>query len=92
MFGVMVVVSGATVVAPLLDFARPGRTASLVLSWEGTTVDAIGAILAAVVFQGFVHPHDRGVLREVVAFLFSAAVGLAGAAVAAGRPGGAARE
>ena len=84
MFGVMVVVSGPTVVAPLLDFARPGRTASLVLSWEGTTVDAIGAILAAVVFQGFVHPHDRGVLREVVAFLFSAAVGLAGAAVAIG--------
>jgi NhaP-type Na+/H+ or K+/H+ antiporter len=84
MFGVMVVVSGPTVVAPLLDFARPGRNTSLVLSWEGTTIDAIGAILAAVVFQGFIHPHGRGVLSEIAAFLVSVMVGLAGAAVAIG--------
>jgi len=84
MFGVMVVVSGPTVVGPLLDFARPGRTASLVLSWEGTSIDAIGAILAAVVFQGFLHSHAGGFLREVLAFLFSFLVGLAGAAVTIG--------
>ena len=84
MFGVIVVVSGPTVVAPLLDFARPGQTASLVLSWEGTTIDAIGAILAAVVFQGFLHPHDGGFLQVAVAFLFSTLVGLAGAAVTIG--------
>jgi NhaP-type Na+/H+ or K+/H+ antiporter len=84
MFGVVVVVSGPTVVGPLLDFARPGRTPSLILSWEGTTVDAIGAILAAVVFQGFIHPAAHGVTTEAGAFVLSAALGVAGALVAVG--------
>ena len=82
MFGVMIVVSGPTVIGPLLNFARPGRNPSLILSWEGTTVDAIGAILAAVVYAGFVHPDATGILGDLFAFAVSIALGLAGAAIA----------
>ena len=82
MFGVMIVVSGPTVIGPLLSFARPGRNPSLILSWEGTTVDAIGAILAAVVYAGFVHPYATGILGALIAFVVSVSLGLAGAAIA----------
>ena len=84
LFGIMVVVSGPTVVTPLLGFARPGKTPSLVLGWEGTTVDPIGAIIAAVVFEGFINPQRSGVLADVSRFCTSAVVGVAGAVVAIG--------
>jgi NhaP-type Na+/H+ or K+/H+ antiporter len=48
--GAILVVSGPTVVLPLLAFIRPaGRVRSL-LKWEGTLVDPIGALLGVVVF------------------------------------------
>jgi NhaP-type Na+/H+ or K+/H+ antiporter len=51
MLGAILIVSGPTVVAPLLDRARPGRRLTTILGWEGTTIDPIGAIIGALVFQ-----------------------------------------
>lgn len=51
MLGAIVIVSGPTVVTPLLDFTGlKGRVRS-VLQWEGTLLDPIGALVAVVVFQ-----------------------------------------
>ena len=51
MLGAIQIVSGPTVVAPLLERARPGRRLTAILGWEGTTIDPIGAIIGALVFQ-----------------------------------------
>lgn len=51
MLGAIVVVSGPTVVTPILDFARPQARVRGILQWEGTLLDPIGALLAVVVFQ-----------------------------------------
>jgi NhaP-type Na+/H+ or K+/H+ antiporter len=48
--GAVLVVSGPTVVLPLLAFIRPSRSIRSVLKWEGTLVDPIGALLGVVVF------------------------------------------
>ena len=48
--GAILVVSGPTVVLPLLAFIRPKRTVRAVLKWEGTLVDPFGALLGVVVF------------------------------------------
>ncbi len=51
MLGAILVVSGPTVVTPILDFARPKGRVRGILQWEGTLLDPIGALLAVVVFQ-----------------------------------------
>ena len=48
--GAILVVSGPTVVLPLLAFIRPKRDVRSLLKWEGTLVDPIGALLGVVVF------------------------------------------
>lgn len=53
-FGAIIVVTGPTVIMPLLRHARlRSRTASL-LKWEGIVNDPLGALLAVVVFEYFV--------------------------------------
>ncbi len=51
LLGAILVVTGPTVVAPLLRLIKPTRKISSILKWEGIVVDPIGAILALLVFQ-----------------------------------------
>jgi NhaP-type Na+/H+ or K+/H+ antiporter len=51
MLGAILIVSGPTVVTPLLRLARPGARLTTILGWEGTTIDPIGAIVGALMFQ-----------------------------------------
>jgi NhaP-type Na+/H+ or K+/H+ antiporter len=52
LIGAILVVSGPTVVLPLLAFIRPARDVRSLLKWEGTLVDPIGALLGVLVFTG----------------------------------------
>lgn len=83
MLGAILIVSGPTVVGPLLEAARPGRRVALILGWEGTTIDPIGAIIGALVFQGISQHVEVGTVEAVGAFARSVGVGLAGGAVGA---------
>lgn len=47
MLGAILVVSGPTVVGPLLNFVRPTERVQRVLVWEGSLIDPVGAILGA---------------------------------------------
>ena len=49
--GAILVVSGPTVVLPLLSFVRPAKTLRSILTWEGVLVDPVGALLGVVVFH-----------------------------------------
>jgi NhaP-type Na+/H+ or K+/H+ antiporter len=49
--GAILVVSGPTVVLPLLAFIRPTRDVRSLLKWEGTVIDPIGALLGVIVFE-----------------------------------------
>lgn len=58
LLGAVLVVTGPTVVAPLLRYIRPNRKIGSVVKWEGIIIDPIGAILAVLVFeQLFPHEH-----------------------------------
>ncbi len=48
--GAILVVTGPTVIGPLLRNVRPKRHLDSVLKWEGIVIDPIGAILAVLVF------------------------------------------
>lgn len=83
MLGVILVVSGPTVVGPLLDFVRPSDKVRRILIWEGTLTDPIGAILGALVFHAIATTHQVDIGRgyQIGQFALSLAVGLAGGAV-----------
>lgn len=51
LLGAILVVTGPTVIAPLLRHIKPSRKIGNVVKWEGIVVDPIGAILAVLVYQ-----------------------------------------
>ncbi|CAM5502808.1 Cation:proton antiporter OS=Streptomyces aurantiogriseus OX=66870 GN=GCM10010251_05330 PE=4 SV=1 [Streptomyces aurantiogriseus] len=81
MFGAIVIVSGPTVVAPLLRFVRPTDRVQRILVWEGSLIDPLGGILGALVFHAVVTDGRHGLGSQLLAFLASAAVGVVGGVV-----------
>jgi NhaP-type Na+/H+ or K+/H+ antiporter len=81
MLGAIVIVSGPTVVTPVLAAAQPGKRLTKILGYEGTTVDPIGAMIAVVVFHGLQAGHGASVLHGVLGFAGRVGIGIAGAAV-----------
>jgi NhaP-type Na+/H+ or K+/H+ antiporter len=81
MIGAILVVSGPTVMGPLLDFVRPSERVQHVLTWEGTLIDPVGGILGALVFHAVVASGPHHVGYGIGQFLASVAVGLAGGGV-----------
>ncbi|MBN8865932.1 MAG: sodium:proton antiporter [Solirubrobacterales bacterium] len=81
LIGATVIVSGPTVVLPILDFIGPTQKVRRVLKWEGILIDPIGAIIAVVVFGSFTNGvGGRFELTELLASLgVGSAVGLVGA-------------
>ncbi|KAA6185403.1 sodium:proton antiporter [Thiohalocapsa marina] len=53
-FGAIAVVTGPTVILPLLRQARLNRRPASVLKWEGIVNDPVGAVLVVVMFDYFV--------------------------------------
>jgi hypothetical protein len=69
------VVSGPTVVGPLLRVARPREPTATVLRWEGIVIDPVGATLALVVLK-VVIAGDDPVIEMALTALVGCAVGL----------------
>ena len=53
LFGAIIIVTGPTVIIPLLKQARLKRRAASLLKWEGIINDPIGALIAVLVFEYF---------------------------------------
>jgi NhaP-type Na+/H+ or K+/H+ antiporter len=49
--GSVLIVSGPTVIGPLLTMVRPRRSVASILKWESILIDPIGALLAVVTFE-----------------------------------------
>jgi len=49
--GAVLIVTGPTVVGPLLRQIRPKGRAGAILKWEGILIDPVGAVLAVLVFE-----------------------------------------
>jgi NhaP-type Na+/H+ or K+/H+ antiporter len=81
MLGAILVVSGPTVVGPLLRFIRPSERLQRVLAWEGSLIDPVGGILGAVVFHAVLASSHGDPLYQVGQFLISVAIGVAGAVI-----------
>ncbi|MEM8593806.1 MAG: sodium:proton antiporter [Pseudomonadota bacterium] len=58
LFGAIVVVTGPTVIMPMLKSIRPNQKISNVLRWEGIVIDPIGAMLAVLVYEYIVSSQE----------------------------------
>lgn len=59
-FGAIIVVTGPTVILPLLRQAGLNRRTASYLKWEGIINDPFGALLAVLVFQFFMYAGEDG--------------------------------
>ena len=69
LFGAVVVVTGPTVIMPMLRSVRPNANISNILRWEGIVIDPLGALLAVLVFE-FIISRQSGHAIETVLFTF----------------------
>ncbi len=68
LFGALIIVSGPTVVSPILRNVRPNIRINNVLKWEGILIDPLGALIAVLVYE-FIQTSDftspgTGVFKE----------------------------
>ena len=51
LLGAILIVTGPTVIGPLLRHVRPRGPAGAILKWEGIVIDPVGAMLAVVIYE-----------------------------------------
>lgn len=59
LFGALIIVTGPTVIAPILQNIPLHRNVATVLKWEGILIDPIGALVAVLVFE-FIRTAEGG--------------------------------
>ncbi|ATC95994.1 cation:proton antiporter [Pseudoalteromonas tunicata] len=75
--GAVLVVTGPTVTAPLLNAMRPTKEVDRILRWEGIVIDPIGALFAVLVFEAVMLAGKTGVLSHtLIALITTVGVGL----------------
>jgi NhaP-type Na+/H+ or K+/H+ antiporter len=82
--GAILVVSGPTVIVPLLRHVRPVRHVGSIVKWEGIVNDPIGAVLAVLVFGAVSESTAAAGFQEVVVGMLAglAATALVGGTIA----------
>lgn len=66
LFGAIMVVTGPTVIGPLLRTVRPVARVARILRWEGIVVDPIGALLAVLSYEFIVALQERAGLAHTL--------------------------
>jgi len=64
-FGAIIVVTGPTVITPLLKQAKLQRRPAALLKWEGIINDPVGALLAVLVFEYFAASEHTTILTDI---------------------------
>lgn len=77
LLGATLVVTGPTVIIPLLNQIRPSGRVSSILRWEGIIIDPVGAILALLVFEEiFVTNLQQGLALAAVTLVRTLLIGI----------------
>ena len=74
LFGAIMVVTGPTVIVPLLRAVRPNVRISRTLRWEGIIIDPLGALFAVLVFEWIVVQQTQADLVQVVVVFFQTVI------------------
>src|SRR5690606_28517578 len=75
LFGAIVVVTGPTVIVPMLRTVRPKANIGNILRWEGIVIDPIGALLAVLVYEFVVSSQETALVHTLQTFGLTLAIG-----------------
>lgn len=86
LLGAILVVTGPTVIIPLLRHVKPSGRVGPIIKWEGIVIDPIGAILAVLVFEAIIAgglgtATTKTIVTVFKSFVIGGMIGLAGAGV-----------
>lgn len=82
--GAVLVVTGPTVIAPMLNVIRPVKEVDKILRWEGIVIDPIGALFAVLIFEAIMLGSKGGLLGHTLLALLNTVVVGGAIGVAAG--------
>ena len=77
LFGAIMVVTGPTVIVPMLRTVRPTAHVGRILRWEGIIIDPLGALLAVLVFELIVAGENGGLAPTAANFMHMLIIGIA---------------
>lgn len=66
LFGAVVIVTGPTVIMPMLRTVRPNAKIANTLRWEGIVIDPLGALLAVLVFEFIISRQTEYAMEKVL--------------------------
>lgn len=69
LFGSLIIVTGPTVIGPLLRIVRPNSKVGNVLKWEGIVIDAVGALVAVLVLEAIILQSSNESLLSIALLL-----------------------
>lgn len=74
LFGALMVVTGPTVIVPLLRTVKPNARIAKTLRWEGIVIDPVGALFAVVVFEWII-AQQSGTGLAYISWMFIQTIG-----------------
>ena len=81
LLGAVLIVTGPTVIQPLLRLVRPTGPVGSILKWEGIVIDPVGALTALLVFEAVGNSEVHVLTAISKTLLIGGGLGLAGAAI-----------
>lgn len=67
LFGALIIVTGPTVIAPILRNIRATKNIDTVLKWEGILIDPVGALVAVLIYE-FIRSQEPGGEYTIIFF------------------------
>jgi len=86
LFGALIIVSGPTVVLPILRNVKPNTKINTILKWEGILIDPFGALVAVLVYEVIKsgHPGQSYTVEMLQEFFITISSGIVIGAISAG--------
>lgn len=80
LFGAIAIVTGPTVIVPMLRSVRPTRKLANILRWEGIAIDPIGALMAVLTYEFILASVEHAAISHVFLVFFETVLagGIAG--------------
>lgn len=74
LFGAIVIVTGPTVIVPMLRAVRPTRKLANILRWEGIAIDPVGALMAVMTYEFILASVENIPLSHVFLLFFQTVI------------------
>ncbi len=76
LLGAILIVSGPTVITPIVHHVRPKKPLGAILRWESILIDPLGAIWAVLVYEGITHRGEGLFLASALVKTLAIGLGL----------------